>query len=185
MSSSTPLEIREVTLDDTAALLSLKRRLDRESDFMMLEPDERATTEEEERGHIADVLVRNNSTILVADAGSELAGYLEASGGMYRRNRHVVEIVVGVRGGYIGRGIGTRFFERLDAWARSAGIRRLELTVMRNNHRALRLYERAGFEVEGIRRDSLRIDGHYIDEYAMARLLNHTPAAEDSSRSGG
>lgn len=180
--STESVEIREVTPHDAARLLNLRLALDLETDYMMFEPGERVSTVEDELAHIVDVCARHNSTILVACVGDEIVGYLEASGGSFRRNQHMAEIVIGVRAGYGGRGIGTHLFEQLERWAKAAGVHRLELTVMTNNERALRLYERAGFEVEGTRRHSLRVNGRYVDEFAMVRLLNHDDPPEDSGR---
>jgi RimJ/RimL family protein N-acetyltransferase len=43
--------------------------------------------------------------------------------------------------------------------------------VMAHNTRAIRLYERMGFSVEGRRAECLLIDGRFIDELTMAALL--------------
>jgi ribosomal protein S18 acetylase RimI-like enzyme len=80
--------------------------------------------------------------------------------------------VIGVREDAAGRGLGRRLLDHLEQWAREAGITRLELTVMDHNTRALRLYQRQGYEVEGRRRNSLRVGGRYVDELAMAKLLD-------------
>jgi RimJ/RimL family protein N-acetyltransferase len=40
-----------------------------------------------------------------------------------------------------------------------------------NNERAIRLYEKFGFEREGVKRHALRVDGRYIDAFSMANLL--------------
>ena len=58
------------------------------------------------------------------------------------------------------------------AWATGAGIKRLELTVHTVNARAVALYQRHGFEIEGTRRSSLRVDGVYTDEYLMSLLTD-------------
>jgi RimJ/RimL family protein N-acetyltransferase len=44
------------------------------------------------------------------------------------------------------------------------------LTVHTSNLQALGLYLRYGFQVEGVRRHSLLVDGRYVDEYLMSRL---------------
>ncbi|HYF94677.1 MAG TPA: GNAT family N-acetyltransferase [Symbiobacteriaceae bacterium] len=88
------------------------------------------------------------------------------------RNRHMACIWIGVLQAYAGRGVGTRLFEALEAWARENGLHRLELTVMAHNAAGVALYRKMGFEIEGARRDSLRVDGAWVDEYAMAKLLN-------------
>jgi RimJ/RimL family protein N-acetyltransferase len=43
---------------------------------------------------------------------------------------------------------------------------------MADNQRAIALYRRMGYEREGLRRDSLLVDGRFVDEYAMARILH-------------
>ena len=55
------------------------------------------------------------------------------------------------------------------------GLRRLELTVQTDNARAIALYTRHGFVIEGTHiGDSIR-DGVLIDVHSMARLV--PPAA--------
>ena len=53
-------------------------------------------------------------------------------------------------------------------WAH--GFTRIELTVRADNERARQLYERFGFEHEGLRRRGSCIDGEYQDVHAMALL---------------
>ena len=53
-------------------------------------------------------------------------------------------------------------------WSREKQLRRVELTVHTSNQRAIDVYKRCGFKVEGIRQSSLLVDGQYVDEYLMA-----------------
>lgn len=139
---------------------------------MMLEPDEREDDVEVERERLAALLAQPNSIVLLATLDDhEIAGYLEAEGGRFRRNRHVAQIVVGVRQPATGQRLGTWLFEELIAWASSADMHRLELTVMTHNQAAIKLYCKLGFVIEGTRQASMRIDGRWVDEYAMVRLL--------------
>jgi ribosomal protein S18 acetylase RimI-like enzyme len=158
------VEIREATSADAAALLELKRVLDRESTLMLLEPDE--------RGDVVEIPARTNAVVLVADVGDELAGYAEATGGSYRRERGTAYVVLGVRAAHAGRGVGTALLRALEAWAPGAGIRRLELTVQAHNAAAIALYRKLGYVEEGVRRASLEIDGAVVDELWMARVLS-------------
>jgi RimJ/RimL family protein N-acetyltransferase len=43
--------------------------------------------------------------------------------------------------------------------------------VLETNTRARRLYEAAGFEVEGVLRDEFLLAGRYVDDLLMARDL--------------
>lgn len=163
--------IREIREDDAENFLSLCKQLDEESKFMLLEPGERKTTPEEQRQRIREALSRDNQVIFVAEEQGSLAGYLSASGGRFARNRHEAYIVVGLLEKFTGKGIGTAFFEQLEDWAKKHRIHRLELTVMVHNRRGVGLYQKMGFTVEGIKRDSLFVDGAYVDEYSMAKLV--------------
>jgi RimJ/RimL family protein N-acetyltransferase len=163
--------IREILPDDDARLLELCLNLDVETSFMMYEPGERQTTVAGQREMIEAVRSTPHSTIIVADAGHELAGYVAATGGEFNRIRHTAYVVAGVRQSYAGQGIGTRLFEALDAWARTTDLRRLELTVRADNAAAIRLYEKMWFQIEGTKRGSLLVAGDLIDELYMGRLL--------------
>ncbi len=164
--------IRAITEMDAAALLDLQMALDRETQLMMLEPQERQTTVEEQMLRILELEATGNSTTLVAEDAGALVGYVTAYGGSYRRVRHRAAIAIGIRQTCAGQGLGTRLFQALEDWARQTGIHRLELTVMTHNSAALALYRKMGFMVEGTRRHSMRVDGAYVDEYYMAKLLD-------------
>lgn len=163
--------VRPAEPADAGPFLELKLALDGETGFMMLEPGERLETVEEVARHLAEVGRRANSTILLAEEAGRLLGYVEAEGGAYRRNRHAAYVVIGVRQAAAGRGIGTALLHDLDAWAADHAVHRLELTVMAHNERAIGLYRRCGYELEGTRRHSLRVGGRYVNELALARLL--------------
>jgi putative acetyltransferase len=71
-----------------------------------------------------------------------------------------------------GQGIGTRLLESAIQWARETGVvTRIELFVFARNTRAIRLYERFGFVIEGRRHRSVYEDGQYMDDLLMALLL--------------
>lgn len=56
-------------------------------------------------------------------------------------------------------------------WAKENAIKRLELTVICTNIVAKQLYEQKGFVVEGTKKNAMLIDGDYVDEFYMAKLL--------------
>ena len=168
--------IREIQESDAGPFLALCLQMDEETRFMMLEPGERTTTLEEQEKRIRDILSKDNQIIFVAQEQGALIGYLAAFGGGYARNKHEVYIVVGILEAFTSRGIGTALFERLDAWAYEHHIHRLELTVMVHNTKGVRLYQKMGFEIEGTKRDSLFVDGKYVDEYYMGKILEGSPS---------
>jgi RimJ/RimL family protein N-acetyltransferase len=164
--------IRTIHEDDARQFLHLCRQLDHETRFMLLESGERTTTAEEQRERFQRLFTRKNQVIFVAEHDGRLVGYLEAMGGMFKRNRHCAHIVIGILQAFTGQGIGTQLFVEVERWARQMGITRLELTVMTHNQAGVALYKKSGFEIEGTKRHALTIDGQYVDEYYMAKLLD-------------
>jgi RimJ/RimL family protein N-acetyltransferase len=163
--------IRPIEEADAEACLALARAIDAESRFMMYEPGERQTTVEQQVERIRAIRASDNKLTLVVEHEGQLVGYLGAMGGDFHRNHHSIHIFVGILERFTGQGLGRRLFEETERWARRQGLHRLELTVMRHNARGLALYQKMGFEIEGTRRDSLKVDGECVDEICMAKLL--------------
>lgn len=162
--------------DDAVALMRLKQRLDQETSFMLLEPDERDTSTQTLARHLEQVRRSENSVVIVAAQHGRLAGYVELAGGKFRRNRSTTHVIIGVLAEASGTGVGTRLLEAAKRWAAGRGLRRIELNVMAHNHRAIALYERMGFVHEGRRVDCLLIDGEFLDELYMAMILPGPPS---------
>jgi RimJ/RimL family protein N-acetyltransferase len=156
---------------DATALLRLKQRLDQESSFMLFEPGERDASVEALAAQLSDTARSENSAVIVAELDGDLAGYVEVSGGAFRRTRSTAYLVIGVVAAANGRGIGRGLLEEAKRWAAAHGVHRLELTVMTHNRRAAGLYRRSGFTVEGRRAQCLLVDGQFVDELYMAAIL--------------
>lgn len=166
------MEVRSVEKKDASSLIKLMHRLDSETEFMLLEPDERNTTLHEQETIIESFQDSDNKAMFVATESNEVHGFIVGVGNSTKRNRHSMYCVIGIQQCSTGKGLGGKLFSSLEAWATDNGVTRLELTVMRHNERAMRLYESRGFVIEGIKRNSLKVNGKYVDEYYMAKLLD-------------
>ena len=95
------------------------------------------------------------------------------------RRRHAMMLGIGVHPEAHGRGVGSALMDAItrqaDDWL---GVLRIELTVFADNTRAIRLYERFGFEHEGRLRGYALRDGRYVDALTMARLHPRPPMIE-------
>lgn len=163
--------IREIILEDAEKLANLIKQVESESEYMLFEASERKTTAQQIEKWIESIQKEDNSTIWIAENEGRLIGYLFAVGGKARRTKHSVYIVIGILKEHRGKGIGTMLFHSLEDWAKEHNIHRLELTVVSRNQAGLALYKKAGFEIEGTKRNSLLINGEYVDEYYMSKLL--------------
>ena len=170
MSPASPIAVRRAVPEDAASLVALRRTLFAETSLLLWEPAEFTSGAEDEARLIERFSERTNSLLLVALADQHMVGFLAAMGGERNRLRHSALIALGVLRAHWSKGAGSALLSEVVAWAPGAGIKRLELTVHTSNERALRLYRRHGFEVEGTRRCSLRVDGTYVDEYLMSLI---------------
>nr|WP_107905515.1 GNAT family protein [Streptomyces chartreusis] len=83
--------------------------------------------------------------------------------------------LVGPRGR--GRGIGTEATRLIVGHGfEQLGLHRIQLEAYGHNPRALRVYEKAGFVVEGVRREADFRDGQWLD-WVMMAVLDHEWAA--------
>lgn len=72
---------------------------------------------------------------------------------------------------YYGKGYGTEAMRlAVDYAFRQVKLHRLELGVFDFNPRAIRVYEKLGFRLEGTQRDALLWEGEYHDQHIMSIL---------------
>lgn len=164
---------RELDIKEIHCFWELLNALDAETSYMMYEPGERAqrTDIRELREDILRNVINGNDFLQIAVKDDKIVGYIRAERGKFNRISHTAYIVTGILKDYVHNGIGTAFFENLEKWARETGIRRLELTVECRNKIAEHLYVKSGFKIEGVRERSMLVEGTFIDEYYMAKIL--------------
>jgi ribosomal protein S18 acetylase RimI-like enzyme len=75
---------------------------------------------------------------------------------------------VGLLPQFRGQGIGTKLTKKALAAARAFGLHRVELTVREHNAGAIELYKKEGFQIEGVQRDAVLVDGVYENVICMA-----------------
>lgn len=158
--------IRPIEVRDAEHFLELCKKID-ESGFMLFEPGERQTTVEQQSKSIERMLSEPNKMIFVAETENKLVGFLAVIGGDVKRNRHSANVVLGVLED-LSR---TKLFNKAFEWAKEVGILRLGLTVMKGNDKAFNLYRKMGFVLEGERVQSLRVNGEFVNEYYLYKLL--------------
>ena len=150
-------------------MLKMLLELDKETEYMLFEADERPNDINRVKAMI-NQSINGDNLLLIATEDDNIIGFLSAQRGIIRKIKHTAYIVVGIREKFRGKGIGKKLFCELDLWAKENNISRLELTVMCPNSMAKQLYEKNGFEVEGTKRNSIFMNGKYIDEYYMSKI---------------
>ena len=103
--------------------------------------------------------------------GSEIVGVAGLLIGKGRKEAHKGRLVgMYVRPGSRKTGVGRRLVESIIELA-GQWVELVQLSVVRDNEAARRLYERLGFVEYGIERKALKQNGRYYDEVLMAKDL--------------
>ena len=104
-------------------------------------------------------------------------GVIVGTARLVREERRKVAHRASLRGMFVapeaqGRGVGRALVDALVARARTLpGLERINLTVMADNDRAIRLYTRCGFTIWGREPLAMKRDGKYSDELWMGLAL--------------
>jgi putative acetyltransferase len=107
---------------------------------------------------------------LVAEVEGQVVGNLGLSRGEHNR-AHVGHMGMMVHTDFQGMGVGSALMDGVINLAENwLGLTRLELSVFFDNPRAIGLYEKHGFEVEGTLRGFAYRDGRYVDTLMMGRV---------------
>ena len=123
----------------------------------------------DERRFLKAVRRYPHASVLVAERDDgTLLGRLSVGRDPHPASTHVADVGLMVALDARRQGVGTALLEAAVAWAREAGVRKLELHVFPWNEAAIALYEAFGFEREGYRKQHYRRGGELVDAILMA-----------------
>ena len=72
---------------------------------------------------------------------------------------------------YCGQGLGTRLMQLLEQEARAKNMHRIYGSVRALNRRAIGLYLKCGFQIDGLSHETAFINGQWHDEYYISKIL--------------
>ena len=156
-------EIREIEVEDYKELLDFMRKVKGETNFLLGYPDEIKLSYEDEKEHIKKVKSSETSNHFVATKNNKMIGCISFNGNTARKMRHYGTIGISVLKEYWSRGVATVLLEKLISWAKEKGIKKINLDVFENNKRAIKLYEKFGFKLEGCIEDGIFDGENYIN----------------------
>jgi RimJ/RimL family protein N-acetyltransferase len=110
--------------------------------------------------------------LLVAELGGRIVGFARLISGLCGpKDRHVGNVGIVVQKGHRGRGIGSTLLGELLRQAPNLDCSKLTAEIVASNVRSRSLFEKFGFQVEGIRHRQFRIGDEYVDEILMSTWL--------------
>ncbi|MEK4075631.1 GNAT family N-acetyltransferase [Paenibacillus sp. FSL M7-0656] len=163
--------IRSAEEKDAEALSSLRVQIDGETENMDREEGEAYIDAAGFRRIIHLDTEKSRNLFLVAVVAGEIVGYSRCEGTELKRFCHKVEFGVCVSREFWGHGIGKNLLEKSIEWADQTGVEKMTLNVLASNEKAIELYQKSGFEIEGIlKKDRRHADGQYYDTIVMGRF---------------
>lgn len=158
------LTIEKAQAEDAAELLAFLKQVGAETDHLTFGGEGVPFTVEEEADFIRSQSDNPLSIMYVAKGDGKILGNCSFSASPRARLRHRGELSIAVAREAWGMGIGTKLMEAAISFARNtAQVEILHLEVRRDNLRAIRLYEKFGFQKIGTFPGFLKIDGKWVD----------------------
>jgi putative acetyltransferase len=175
------ITVRRAEPNDADQLVRLAAAVGREPGDWLL-TTETWRTAADERRYLKAVRRHSDAAVFVAvdDGRDAIVGRLSLARDPHPASAHVADLGLMVAAAYRRRGIGRSLLATAVEWAEAAEIRKLELHVFPWNKPAIRLYERFGFEREGVRRGHYSRDGADVDALLMAYHLPSGPESPPS-----
>ncbi|KIL74436.1 GNAT family N-acetyltransferase [Pseudobacillus badius] len=163
--------IRIARHNDAQALSDIRLQIDGETENLDREKGEGFIDKAGFERFIQSDIENEKNLFLVAVVSGKIVGFSRCEGNHLKRFAHKVEFGVGILQDYWGRGIGKNLLKESIAWADANNIEKMTLHVLETNEKAIRLYEKCGFQIEGLlQKDKILSDGNYYNTVVMGRF---------------
>ena len=168
--SKPKIEIREATPADARKLNAFTRAIFATSRHLITREIEYAMGPFKQRLWIAKKQANKLETCLVATASGQIVGMIDNWTDRRSRVAHGTCFAMSVSEHWREKGVGSALLSAFIIWVQeNPTLTRIELHVHSDNHAAIKLYERIGFEREGVRKKAVRYeDGRIVDDIIMA-----------------
>lgn len=149
--------------------LILVSTIDSESEFMLFDANERkinSNTIQSVSNSLNDELI---VYLIKSKESMTFQGYISGIRKKELKVRHSISIAMGVKKEAQGKKFGNILLSKMISEFRSdKSLIRLFLHVMVVNQKAINLYKKNGFEIEGVLRKNIYQKGEFIDDYVMS-----------------
>ncbi len=164
--------VRPADPSDAEALTQLAEEVSAEPEAWLISADGEWRSVGDERRYLKAVRKYPHAAVFVAErSDGAIVGRLSLARDTHPASAHVADLGLMVAKDARRQGVGQALMEASVEWARSSGVRKLELHVFPWNEPAIQLYERFGFEREGFRKGHYSRAGEDVDAILMAYVL--------------
>ncbi len=166
------IKIRTITEKESNQFFTMINAVDNEADFLLFDKKERKNDDELVKAYINKLNSNENSILLVAEnEKGEFIGYIAGEQYQLKRLKHILNINIAIKKDHSNKHIGSQLTEKFIEHALRKKIHRLEATIVNQNNPSLALAKKFGFEIEGIKRDAVKINNSFYDLVMIAKII--------------
>ena len=164
--------LRNPTKEDAKAMIDYLNIVGGESDFLTFGKNEFKISIEAEEEYIEKNNEMKNCEMILAIINDERVGIGSINSLQKERVKHNGMLGISFSKNYWGIGLGNSVMEYLIEWAKSNGItKKISLLVREDNERGINLYEKFGFEREGLLKNDICVNGVYYSTITMGLCI--------------
>jgi putative acetyltransferase len=160
------VKIRKFRISDKEKLIEMYESLSDDAVRWGLPPYNR---ERLEKGWLSNL---QNLIAIVAFYKDKIVGHAQIFKFPNPRRKGTGDLIIYLHQDFHNVGLGTAMLTKLIELAKEEGLHRVGLDVIADNKPAIRLYQKFGFKVEGVKKEAyFGEDGKYHDELVMGLIL--------------
>lgn len=165
--------LRSPIKEDAQAMIDYLNIIGGESDFITFGKNEFSMSVEAEQDYIERINSMDNSKNILIIIEDEIVGIASITSVQKERMKHNGTLGISIRKKYWGIGLGSEIMAYLIDWAKSNKItKKINLLVREDNIRGVKLYEKFGFEKEGLLKKDICVNGVYYNTIAMGLYID-------------
>lgn len=158
------ITIERARPDEAKDVLAFLAQVGAETDNLTFGEEGPPFSEEQERAYLESMMNCLQGAFFLAKRDGRILGCASYNGMASKRMGHRGSVSFAVLKSEWGKGVGGMLMEHILDFARNtAGAEVISLEVRCDNQRAIRLYEKYGFEKIGRFKGFFKIDGEYVD----------------------
>lgn len=170
--SGLKVTLREAVESDAKEIIEFYNLVGGETTYLSFCEGEYRMSEEAQANSIKSTNESDNNTMILAEIDSKIIGIGTISSNQKKKGKHVGILGIVIKEEFCDAGLGRLIMEYLIDWCKGNKITtKISLVTAEDNPRALALYKKCGFEVEGILRNETYIDGEYFNLVSMGLIL--------------
>lgn len=164
--------LREAICEDAKEIIDFYNIVGEETTYLSFCGGEYKVTVEQQENMIKSVNSSENNTMILATINNKIIGIGTISSNQKIKGKHVGILGIVITDKYCNLGLGKIIMDCLIDWCKSNNItKKISLSVRQDNPRAIALYEKCGFESEGIFKNDTYIDGEFYHILNMGLIL--------------